>query len=110
MSQRRDEDREIAQLRWVLDHVVRTLSHLTHKVGLIEGRMIGLENEAINRVKDLEGREREGDRRLSHPSKLEIMKVLPWREIIGISVLLILGLLGHASGQTWIDWLLGKHL
>jgi hypothetical protein len=110
MSQRRDEDPEIAHLRWVLDYVLRTLGDLTHKVGRIDGRLSGLENEAINRVKDLEGRERERDRRPAQPSKLEIMKVLPWREIIVIIVLLVAGLFGHATGQTWVDWALGKRL
>jgi hypothetical protein len=106
----RERDPELEQLRWILDHVVRTLGHLTHQVGQLSGRQAGFENEMVNRVKELEGRERDRDRRPAQPSKLEIMKVLPWREIIGIGVLLILGLLGHANGQTWLDWLLGKRL
>jgi len=108
--QQGQDDPQIAQIRWALDHMVRTIGHLTHQLGQVTGRQSAFENEMVNRVKELEGRERDRDRRPAQPSKLEIIRVLPWREIIGVTVLLILGLLGHASGQTWVEWLLGKRL
>jgi hypothetical protein len=91
-----------------LDHVIRTLGQLTHQVGQMAGRQTAFENEMVNRVKELEGRERERNRRPPKPSKLEILKVLPWREIIGIAVLIALGLTGHAGGQNWLEWLSGR--
>ena len=86
---------------WFMNRVLTTLDMHTHQIGRVEGRLIGLENEAINRVKDLESRERQRPTAAPQPLRrpflavLEALRAVPWRDIILLSAIAFTALTGQ---------------
>ena len=84
-----------------MQRVLTTLDHHTLQIGRVEGRLIGLENEAINRVKDLEARERQRPVQDAQPPRrpvlafLEALRAVPWRDIILLSAIAFTALTGQ---------------
>jgi len=86
---------------WFMHRVLTTLDHHTLQIGRVEGRLIGLENEAINRVKDLEARERERPTAAAQTPRqpflavLEALRAIAWRDIILLTGIAFAALTGQ---------------
>lgn len=85
---------------WWPRFLADSLMDIQRGLGQLTGEVRSLKEEAIGRVIRLEQRMLDQERR-KEASWLPPLKEWPWRHIVGVPALIILGLMGHAGIPEW---------